>query len=133
MIERRGRAGFLFEAAQPVGILRKRSGQDLIHNFVDQKPLPVGRYGIGHISGLNNPGAELEERDRRAHLEALAARRLHRHQLPVCRVIEQLPPVPSPAWTTAPPFETCRLPPPPGNLCTYTSDRPDTSVTEANH
>src|SRR6266542_3996378 len=73
-----------------------------LHHFVEQKPLPVGRYGIGRKVVLKSRGAELEERDRRARLEALAASHRRHHQLPVPRVVEQLPPIPQPAWTIAP-------------------------------
>src|SRR5262249_4262491 len=68
---------------------------------VDQKPLSVARHGIGR-KALKSPGAELEEWDWHAYLEALAARRRRSHQLPVSGLVEQLPPVPPPAWIVAP-------------------------------
>src|SRR5262249_56919432 len=58
-------------------------------------------YGRGR-KGAKSPGADLEERDRRADIEALAASHLHGHQLPVSRVVEQLTPILPPAWTAAP-------------------------------
>src|SRR5262245_1915146 len=92
---------FLF-LRRPVDHPRQRRVRLRYHYFVDQKPHPVGSYGIGRNNmGQNRPGAELEERDRCADIEALAASHLHGHQLPVSRVVEQLTPIPPPAWNSA--------------------------------
>src|SRR5262249_716550 len=50
----------------------------------------------------SSPSAELEERDRRAHLKAITVSYWRRHQLSVRRVVKQFPPVLSPAWPAAP-------------------------------
>src|SRR5262249_20325078 len=42
-----------------------------------------------------------EKRDCRAHLEALAASYMRRHQLPIRSVVKQLLPTLPPAWTAA--------------------------------
>src|SRR5262249_47980273 len=86
---------------RPVRHHRKRRVRLQIHHFVDQKPLPVARHCIGR-NDPKSPGAELEERDRRADIEALAASHLHGHQLPVSRVVEQRTSIRPPAWTAAP-------------------------------
>src|SRR5215813_12732491 len=96
----RSSVSFLY-SRRPVRNYYQRRVRLHIHKLVDQKPLPVPRHGIGRIPGHSNPGAELEERDRRAHLEALSAAHLRRHQLPVSRVVEQFPPISPPAWTAA--------------------------------
>src|SRR5262245_27990915 len=87
---------------RPVDHHRQRRVRLRLHRCVDQKPLPVGRYGIGRKEVLKSRGAELEERDRRARLEALAPSHRPPHQLPIPRVVEHLPPIPPPAWTVAP-------------------------------
>src|SRR5262245_58600930 len=57
-----------FQDRRPVDHHRQRRIRLHIHHRVDQKPLPVGRYGIGRKGNQKSPGAELEERDRFAHL-----------------------------------------------------------------
>src|SRR5262245_28370460 len=94
-------ASFL-HSRRPVDHHCQRRVRLRLHYRVDQKTLPIACCGIGGIEGLNSPGAEIEERNRRANLEALAAPYRRRHQLPVSRVVEQLTPIPPPAWTAAP-------------------------------
>src|SRR5262245_47226154 len=78
----------LRHSSRPVDHYSQRRIRLRLHHRVDQKTLSVARYGIGRIVGLNSPGAEIEKRNRRAHLEALAASYRRRHQLPVSRVVE---------------------------------------------
>src|SRR5215831_12283787 len=69
-----------------------------LYDCVDQKPLPVGRHGIGRQKGeQNSPSAELKERGGRARIETLAAYHRRHHQLPVSRIVEQLPTITPPA------------------------------------
>src|SRR5215510_12985820 len=94
---------------RPVRHYRQRRVRLCIHHRVEQKPLPVVCYGIGSKVECNTPRAELEERDCRAHLEALAASHRRRHQLSVSRVVEQLSPFSAPAWIIAPTFRDLSL------------------------
>ena len=61
-----------------------------VNVIVDQKPLPIGRYGIGRSVDSKSPATELEERDRRTCLEALASPNRRRHQLPIPSVVDHL-------------------------------------------
>src|SRR5262245_46954969 len=94
-------ASFAFRPRCPVEPHRQRRVRLLLHHRVDQKPLPVGRYGIGRAVVLKSPGPELEEQERRVYFQALAASYWRRHQLSISRGVDQLTPIPHPAWSPA--------------------------------
>src|SRR5262245_8423939 len=94
-------ASFAFRPRCPVEPHRQRRVRLRLHHRVDQKPLPVGRYGIGRTVVLKSPGAELKEQEQRANFQALAAFHWGRHQLSISRVVDQFTPIPTPVWREA--------------------------------